>query len=71
MSGRFIFDLRLGEESVKRVVFPGGRGRRELKTSGGYVIGEIVLTPGGLRLDLEDYAAQTLVDAQFDTDLDR
>lgn len=63
--GRFVFDLRLGEESVKRVVFGGGSGRRELRTSGGQVIGNLVLKDGELRLDIYEYAAQMLVDAQF------
>jgi hypothetical protein len=62
---RFVFDLRLGGDSVKRVIFPAGVGRRELRTSGGFVIGKLVFKGNELRLDIDEDATQLLVDAQF------
>lgn len=62
---RFTFNLQLGGDTVKRVTFPGGTGRRELRTTTGVVIGHLILRNGELRLDLDDYAAQAISDAQF------
>lgn len=68
MSRRFVFSLCLGGDVVKQVVFPIGTGRRELRTSTGVVIGHLVAKDGSLRLDLDDYAAQAISDAQFHGD---
>jgi hypothetical protein len=65
MSERFVFELCLGGDVVKRVAFTTERGRRELKTSGGQVIGELVLKPGSLRLDIDEDATSELARADF------
>jgi hypothetical protein len=61
----FTFELALGDHVVKRVTIPGERGVRVLRTSGGDQIGTVSLTPRGLRVTLDDDAANTIADAQF------
>jgi hypothetical protein len=61
----FVFELKLGDDTVKRVVFASKSGRRALKTSNGSVVGQLVLTPAGLRLELDDNAAQQIVESDF------
>lgn len=63
----FSFELKLGQHTVEKTTFPRLHGRRELKTSGGARIGELVLTPRGLTLKIDADAAQAIVDAQFHT----
>jgi hypothetical protein len=62
----FIFELALGGDSVKRMVFPTGRGKKNLTTSNGAVVGVILVRDGFLRLDLDADIAQAVVDADFD-----
>jgi hypothetical protein len=59
-----VFNLCLGKTSVKRVVF-AGPGRRELRTSGGDLVGTLHWRNGELRLEFEEYAAEIIADANF------
>ena len=58
----FVFELHLGDDRVKRVVFAAPRGRRALTTSMGAQVGEIIYTPNGLTLKLDDDAACEIMD---------
>lgn len=62
---RFEFELQLSGDTVKKVVFPNGRGRRELLTSGGQSIGHVALTDKGLRVNIIEGAAHMLAEAEF------
>ena len=61
----FIFEFVLGADVVKRVVLPRQQGVRTLFSSGGQKIGRIVVTSGKVRLELDEFAAKTVADAQF------
>lgn len=61
----FKVDFVLGSDVVKTVVFPVKQGVRELRTSSGKKFGRIVLMQGGVRLELEEFAAKIIADAQF------
>jgi hypothetical protein len=63
---RFVFELQLSGESVKRIVFATGRGRRRLLTSGGQPIGQVVLDEDGLHLSIDEASAHMLAEAQID-----
>lgn len=61
----FTFEFKLGHETVKRVTFAGKAGRRELRTSTGSRVGELVLTPNGLVLELDENTANLIAEADF------
>lgn len=61
----FVFELKLGDQTAKRVVFPLPRGRRSIRTSGGQVVGTLVLTPLGLTLELDDDTASLIAESDF------
>lgn len=61
----FIFELALGDDTVKRVVFPTNRGRRSIRTSSGDIVGTLILTPRGLTLELDNDAASVIAEADF------
>jgi hypothetical protein len=61
----FIFEFVLGGDVVKRVVLPTHQGARTLRSSGGQKIGRIVVTQSKVRLELDEFAAKTIADAQF------
>jgi hypothetical protein len=61
----FTFEFVLGSDVVKKVVFPTQQGARTLHSSGGQKIGRIVVTGGKVRLELEEFAAKIIADAQF------
>lgn len=61
----FIFEFVLGGDVVKRIALPKQLGTRTLLASGGQKIGRIVVTAGKVRLELDEFAAKTIADAQF------
>lgn len=61
----FVFELRLGGDTVKRVVFASDRGRRAIRTSGGQQVGTLVLTAQGLKLELDDDTATLIATSDF------
>lgn len=61
----FTFEFVLGSDVVKRVILPTGQGTRELRTSGGQKIGRVVVNVRGVRLELDEFAAKIIADAQF------
>lgn len=61
----FTFELCLGGNVVKRIVFASDTGRRDIKSSGGQTVGKLILTKRGLRLEMVESAANTIADAQF------
>jgi hypothetical protein len=61
----FSFDIYLGDYLVKSIRFPENGGRRLLTTSTGQPVGLLTLTDGKLKLELDQNAAQLIVDAQF------
>lgn len=65
MSKPFTFEFVLGSDVVKRVILPSGTGTRELRTSGGQKFGRVVVNARGVRLEIEEFAAKVIADAQF------
>lgn len=64
----FTFELVLGDHTVKRVTFNAPKARfqrRDIKTSTGYKVGQLVLTQQGLRLELDEDTASLIADAEF------
>lgn len=61
----FIFEFALGADVVHRVVLPRRQGVRTLRSSGGQKIGRIVVMDNKVRLELDEFAAKTIADAQF------
>lgn len=61
----FIFEMWLGDYLVKSIRFPENGGRRLLTTSSGEPVGLLTYTDGKLKLELDQNAAQIVVDAQF------
>lgn len=61
----FTFEFKLGSDVVKRVVFPRQQGARTLHSSGGQKIGRLVVTANGVKLELDEFAAKIIADAQF------
>jgi hypothetical protein len=62
----FVFEFVLGSDVVKRVVFATEHGgTRELRSSGGQKIGRVVVKRGKVRLELMEFAAKIIADAQF------
>lgn len=61
----FTFEFVLGGDVVKSIVFPRQQGAREIRTSGGQKIGRVVVMQNKVRLELEEFAAKTIADAQF------
>jgi hypothetical protein len=61
----FTFEFVLGGDVVKKVVFPTDVGFRELRSSGGQKIGRIVLTKRGVKLELNEFAANIIAEANF------
>jgi uncharacterized membrane protein len=61
----FTFEFVLGGDVVKTVAFPTQQGARTLRSSGGQKIGKIVVMRNKVRLELDEFAAKTIADAQF------
>jgi hypothetical protein len=61
----FTFDFKLGGDVVKRVVFPRQQGARTLHSSGGQKIGRLVVTANSVKLELDEFAAKIIADANF------
>jgi hypothetical protein len=62
MSGKFVFELAIGEEK-HRIIFPQGVGRRELRAANGTLVGRAVLGPGGLKVEFSKDALERLVES--------
>jgi len=61
----FKFEFVLGSDVVKTVTLAGRNGRRELRSSGGQKIGRLVVKDNSVRLELEEFAAKLIADANF------
>ena len=61
----FTFEFKLGGDVVKQIVFPRQQGARDIRTSGGQKIGKLVVMQNKVRLELDEFAAKTIADAQF------
>ena len=61
----FTFEFVLGSDVVKCIKLPTQNGVRELRSSGGQRIGRLVVREGKVRLELEEFAAKIVADAQF------
>ena len=64
-SRRFIFSLQLGTEEVKRVVFPTGRGRRELLGSNGQSVGFVEVDKDGCTISIREGQAINIAQEQM------
>lgn len=62
---KFTFEFVLGSDVVKRVILPSQSGVRTLRSSGGQKIGRLVVKGDKVRLELEEFAAKIVADAQF------
>lgn len=61
----FTFEFALGGDVVKAITLPTQQGAREIRSSGGHKIGRVVVMKNKVRLELEEFAAKTIADAQF------
>lgn len=61
----FTFEFVLGSDVVKRIILAQQSGTRTLRSSGGQKIGRLVVTAGKVRLELDEFAAKAIADAQF------
>lgn len=61
----FTFEFVLGGDVVKRVILVEQKGTRELRTSTGKRFGRLVITTRGVRLEMDEFAAKIIADAQF------